>query len=1699
MKKLLPVFFLLLFLNETNAQYSVSEENKQHLLTLAIQFQEAFTQLKSEAIAQAEELNLPVYYVGSDSVTYELSHFENDQPVYFQTNNVVAATSTSTNRVWPNGGAGLSLTGSGLTMREWDGGAVRVTHQEFGNRVVQGDNPSNLNNHATHVAGTLVASGFVAGAKGMAYEANLRAFDWNNDNSEMATEAAAGALISNHSYGSLAGWAFGDYGANHSGNNWYWWGNLSISTTEDYKFGFYNQKASDWDQLAYAAPHYLIVKSAGNNRGQSYAGTHWVWSNGNWVQSTASRAPSGGTNGYDCIPTYGTAKNILTVGAVNTVTGGYNQPSDVNMSTFSSWGPTDDGRIKPDIVGDGVSVYSPYAGSNSQYATISGTSMSGPNVAGSLLLLQQHFNNLNNTYMLASTLKALAIHTADETGNNAGPDYRFGWGILNTETAAQVISDTGTTFIIEETLPNNQTYTLPVVSDGITPIKVTLCWADPHAPANTPALNPTTIKLVNDLDVRILQPGSPSVEHQPWILNPANPAAAATKGDNIRDNVEVVAPGVLPAGNYEVVVTHKGSLVTASLGCIQTTPYGSANLSSANSTPTTLETCSWAGEYLNVSINSTGTYTFNSSNSTDYFTVTDNSNNVIATGNVPLSVGFSSTGSYRIHISENANCNTQNVCRNILGQFSGSGTSNPPLTASGQDFSLIVTGAGSGSPAPPTPVTSLPWTEDFSNGFTGWSGQGFSGQNPSANAAWEYRGPSTTPNNTVGSRGNFSATAGPIPSPTTQNGFAIFDSDYLDNNGTSNFGSGLAPTPHGAGLISPVLNFTGHNALMLSFHSRSRNFYSFFEVALSNDGGVTWFDTVTATAPSTNAAIRDEYIQLDISSIANEPDARIQFVMHSDPSQTQNGYYYWMIDDIEIAELPENDIRFYTESHVDDKVGVIMDNDTTMAKKLTQTLYQARPYNFEAKALNFGQNPQSNVRLSVVIKDENAVVVDSLWSPIISSVASKQVIHQWELRTPLWLPQSGGSFTAEYRVISDSISLLEAHIDTLVIVVSDSLIGHVSGNPIYNSIGTSQLGNDGSAIAVHINLDQPENAVGYHLMLANGTSAGGQVEFYLYDRSGINPGSSVLIASQVRNITAADVANGYLDGNFVSMGAPLGLPVGSYFLVAELFSVNGSNPIFILNDQSVISPVFTSQMFLTNISGWFSAYVGSRNFNAPALFLKGCKDSIECPNCNNFTATISQTDSIFCFGDSTASLLVTPQNGVGPYEYSWNGQPTISTPSISGLPAGTHQLVISDSRGCSDTITTTISQPATWSVSTTQTGAISCHGAQDGEATAAPAGGTPPFSFSWNTTPVQTGATATGLAAGVYNVEVTDGNNCTSSASVTITEPDSLVVSFPYVQDIDCYGNSTGKAFGLPVGGTPPYSFSWNTSPVQNTDSLVGVPAGTYTLTVTDANNCTAQDSIEILDAPFSNIVIITNLAVSCSGRNDGYLEVGGVGGTPPFSFLWNTSPTDTIAFIDNLAPGSYWVKVTDANGCIDTLHATVGDRDPLSLDSIQGVTFTGIGEQDTYVIPPVPDGDIFQWNVSGGTIISGQNNDTVVVEWNQLGIHTLEVEVQSQPTFSTFKCSFTHLEVEVHEKFSVNEEGMNTHGVKVFPNPSSGVFTITVDRPELYELMQIMDAQGKIIHQGSVSASQELDFRAYSAGVYVLRLGNHHFRVIIL
>ncbi|VGO16744.1 Subtilisin DY [Pontiella desulfatans] len=515
-------------------QISLFEEKPFEREAFALQLAEKASTDKEAARVWALANNKPMR-VDDGRQVMELMAVRNGKPVYYITHNSNAAISSAANKVRTT--APYNLDGAGINVGVWDAGAVRTSHQEFDSgRAVVKDGYTTTHYHATHVAGTIGAKGVQTNAKGMAPSASIHSYYWNSDISEMTTAAATAPgqtgnkiYLSNHSYGQGVGWTQGTFYDNRD------------------EFGQYNSEARTVDQVLYNAQYYLPFWSSGNDR----------------TDGTSSSSPVGDgyyKGGYDIISHEAIGKNVMTVGAVNdAVSGGNRYPSAGTYTSFTSWGPADDGRIKPDIVANGYQLYSTDDDDDSDYTTLSGTSMSSPSACGSAALLVEYYKELfSGGAMRASTLKGLIIHTATDLGR-AGPDYQYGWGLMNTLAAAQLLEDYASgslNRLREDSLSStaNPSDSFVVSASG-EPFRVTLCWTDPPGTAQS-GDDIRTPALVNDLDLTITGPGG---TRYPYTLSYASPAATATTGDNDVDNVEQIYVASPTPGIYTITINYEGS------------------------------------------------------------------------------------------------------------------------------------------------------------------------------------------------------------------------------------------------------------------------------------------------------------------------------------------------------------------------------------------------------------------------------------------------------------------------------------------------------------------------------------------------------------------------------------------------------------------------------------------------------------------------------------------------------------------------------------------------------------------------------------------------------------------------------------------------------------------------------------------------------------------------------------------------------------------------------------------------------------------------------------------------------------------------------------------------------------------------------------------------------------------------------------
>jgi len=540
--------------------------------------------------------------------------------------NINAADTTNTDQLWSGGGLSLDLTGSGYTVAIWDKGPVLGSHDEFydGSSRVTWKEPGGApaaEDHSTHVAGTIGAEGDVSSAQGMATEVTLWSYDWGDDYTEMDTDAAS-IDVSNHSYSFLTGWTYDTLnGPNGVKEYGIWWSDRYLGA-EDREFGKYTSNTQTLDDTIADNPDLLSVWSAGNDRNEDYSSKDSTWyvtyrsdyDPAGWyfVSLTDATHPAPGADGshdsgFDTLPEQQTAKNTLVVGAIEDVTA--DAPyGTVTMTSFSSWGSTDDGRVKPDLVGNGYGVYSSVATADDAYdGTYSGTSMAAPNVSGTAVLLVEHYEDVfsSRSSPHAATTKAVMLHTANDQGNT-GPDYKYGWGVADGAAAASLITAAGdgTSILTEQTYSGTE-LTYAVQSDGTDPVKVTVAWTDP-APASVPGsgLDVSTAVLVNDIDVWITGPGG---TYYPWKLDVANPDTAATRtsAGNHVDNVEQVVIDSPSSGVYTIHIGRTGITFTQDFSMvadgveqivgIDATDATAAEASQATGTFTVSRDAVWAG------------------------------------------------------------------------------------------------------------------------------------------------------------------------------------------------------------------------------------------------------------------------------------------------------------------------------------------------------------------------------------------------------------------------------------------------------------------------------------------------------------------------------------------------------------------------------------------------------------------------------------------------------------------------------------------------------------------------------------------------------------------------------------------------------------------------------------------------------------------------------------------------------------------------------------------------------------------------------------------------------------------------------------------------------------------------------------------------------------------------------------------------
>ena len=435
------------------------------------------------------------------------------------------------------------------------------------------------------------------------------------------------------------------------------------------------------------------------------------------------------------------------------------------------------------------------------------------------------------------------------------------------------------------------------------------------------------------------------------------------------------------------------------------------------------------------------------------------------------------------------------------------------------------------------------------------------------------------------------------------------------------------------------------------------------------------------------------------------------------------------------------------------------------------------------------------------------------------------------------------------------------------------------------------------------------------------SAAGGTATYgYAWNTGGSGTTITSLTAGTY-SVTVTD-ANGCTDAISQTLTQPTSLSVS---LAGTNISCNAGNDGSVTSSSSGGTAAYTYAWSNGSSTSSITALTAG-NYSITVSDANGCTttatQALTQPTA--LTVSISSSSNISCSSGNNGTITAAGTGGTATYSYLWSN--SYSGATVSGLTAGNYTVTITDANGCTASSSQALTEPSALSTSITVSANVSCNASSDGSMTASTTGGTTSYSYLWNNG--VTTATNSGLSAGNYIVTITDANGCTSTSSSAITEPTTLTSTVSVGNNVGCNGGSNAALTATGSGGTVSYTYLWSNGATSATNS--GLSAGTYTITITDANSCTSTSSGTITEPAALTASISIDNNVSCNGLSDGALTATATGGTTNYSYIWsNAASTATIA---SLTAGNYSVTITDANGCTSTSNAVITQPSALSV-----------------------------------------------------------------------------------------------------------------------------------------------------------------------
>ncbi len=464
--------------------------------------------------------------------------------------------------------------------------------------------------------------------------------------------------------------------------------------------------------------------------------------------------------------------------------------------------------------------------------------------------------------------------------------------------------------------------------------------------------------------------------------------------------------------------------------------------------------------------------------------------------------------------------------------------------------------------------------------------------------------------------------------------------------------------------------------------------------------------------------------------------------------------------------------------------------------------------------------------------------------------------------------------------------------------------------------------------------------------------------------------------------------------------------------------------------------------------------MSSSNTSAPVDGSVFYVDDLAFVNCSTFTASSSSTNATCTAANGSATITAT-----GATSYLWS---TTETTSSIAAAAGTYSVTATNVDGCTATSSATVNATSTAITSTISSTTTSC-GSNTGTATVSSTNGTASYTYLWN----NGGAVAniTGLSAGNYQVTITDANGCSGTASTSVTTPNGPSAT-QVTTDVTCNGEVNGAIDVTVVGGTGTIGYAWN--PAASTQDLSGLPGGTYTLTITDANNCSFTIST-VVNEPAVLTATTSHTNVTCNGLNDGTLTITLAGGTTPYTYLGNPVPAGTTV-VPSLAAGIYAGNVTDVNQCTVAVSETI--TEPTALTLTLTPTNASSSTATDGSIAAVPAGGTNPYSLNWGSGNNGQNLAA--------GSYTVTVTDGNG-------CSTT---ASTTVGFNTGITAAQLTNVKLYPNPANNQIVIETGSIDGKFSFTVYGIDGKLVSEKTISGDRILvDVKHLAVGFYSYQL----------